>query len=346
MTKVLLFPVAQNIVRLPIDLIQENVVNLRTIYAEEPLDELKESVGAEGLLQPIMVAPNEDGTYELIYGSRRLRAEKSRESSEITAIISEPKSSLNYILMALAENIHREMLDPFEEARVFLRLTKEYGLGAVEIGKLIKKDNAYVTRRLQLISLPDEVQSMVAERKLSIEHASVLSMLPTGDDQSYWAERASEEKFTFAELRKMVQTEGGQPRRARATSGTITAGKFRARLELFVEWFGRAVERLPIKRLNSDERAALIRILGKLEMTLRSLRNTLEKNHADSKSASYGNAGAPRNASEVWPAGHVKKIMAEDRPSDEVLARELGRTVGAIRAMRSHVASTKKRRRA
>lgn len=340
---VLEFPLARNVVRVPIDLIDEDVVRLRSLYGEESMEELRESIEEEGVIQPILIAPKEGGRFELIIGSRRLRAEKLRGSNDITAIVIEPRSPLNYILMALAENIHREQLDPFEEARGFLRLMKEYDLGTMEIASKIRKHHQYVTRRLQLVSLPDEVQASIASGELGIEFATTLARLPSGEIQAYYADKATADKLTRDELSALIKREAiGDPSYRKRRTASVTVSKIYSRVELFVEWLKDLPAETIVRRANSQERASVISALERLEDEIHSLRVQFQGAPAK-KSASYGNVGAPRNANEVWPAGDVKKILAADRPSDEELARELGRTVTAIRAMRSRMSAKKRR---
>lgn len=331
---------------IPVASVFEDLVQLRTEYDEEPLGELGDSMTDEGLLQPILVAALGDGNFELIIGSRRLRAAKRNGHSTIEAIVIEGKSPLNYILMALAENLHREDLNAFEEARAFLRLMKDYGLGVEQVAEKTKKGSQYVTSRIQLLSLPEEVQALIASKSLGLGFVSVLAKLPTGDEQVWFAKKATSDRLTPPELRALINREQGAGVAPRSSTAQLSAEKIRLRIEMFTTWLVKVPRKTVVKRLNATERGIIGQALYALEIEIRTLRHafTGERIEPVKRAMSPGNlVEAPRNAGAEWPAGDLDKIMASDRPSDEELGRLLGRTPAAIRAMRSSMKSTSRK---
>lgn len=338
-----------NVVRLNVDLIQEEVVQLRSEYDEEALSELGDSQDSEGMLYPIIVAPNGDNIYELIIGSRRLRSAKKKGASDIPAAIIEPGTPLSYLLMALAENIHREDLNPFEEARAFLRLMKDYGMGVQEVAQNTRKGEQFVRRRLELLSLPEEVQSMVAGKQLGLQFVTPLARIAEGSAQVHYAQKVIDNRLSLAELQTLIEREGGHPASTRQER-KLSPEKVRVRIDMFTAWLKKVPRKSAIKQLNTDERRAISEALHQAEVEIRTLRALFTSGRFAQPrrlSVSEGNlVTRPRNDGSEWPSGDLSKIMAADRPSDEVLADQLGRTVGAIRGMRHRLTGGTKAARA
>lgn len=340
-------PIANNkIAFLPLDSIQEEVVQLRTVYDDESLSELASSYDEQGVIQPIVVAPAGGEHYELIIGSRRLRAARLRQDPGIPAIIVEQRSPLNYLLMALAENLQREDLNPFEEAGAFLRLLKDYGLSMKEISERTSKSENYVRRRMMLVSLPEVVQQLVAEKKLGLNYVDPLARLPSGEAQVFYAEKAVTHRLTTGELQAMIDRDSDAVE-AHGSVKTLSAEKIRIRIEMFSRYIRRvSANKALTSSLNSAERAAIAKAIQGVEAELRTARSVF----ADWAKSSDVRAAlpdsnvteVPDNHGEEWSLRHVEKITADDRPSDEVLSVELGRTVGAIRAMRFKMQREKK----
>jgi ParB family transcriptional regulator, chromosome partitioning protein len=174
-------------VSLRIDSIVEPEFQLRINYEQEALDALGNSLSEEGMLYPLLVWKHGESGYELIAGSRRLRAAKIRGYTEIPAYIVDAKSPEHAIRLALTENLQREDLDPFEEARGFLRLIFEYKMSQKEIARSLSKTEAFIRNRLALLSLPEIVQEMIASGKLGLQFVNRLGRLPTGEEQVKYA---------------------------------------------------------------------------------------------------------------------------------------------------------------
>ncbi len=336
----------ENVTRVRVDLIQEEVVQLRTSYDEVTLEELGDSYEG-GMLYPIIVAPTETEMYELIIGSRRLRAAKLKQAEDIPAVIIEPDSPLNYILMAFMENIHREDLNPFEEARVFLRLMKDYGMGVQEVAQSTRKGEHFVRNRIELLSLPEEVQGFIAEKKIGLQYVRPLAQLTDGESQVHYASKAIHDRLSVAELQALIAREDGRPPSSRQTR-KLSPEKVRVRIDMFTHWLQGVPRKAVIKQLNAEERQAINEALSKAEVEIRTLRHLFTTGRITAPKSTMRSEGnlveRPRNNGSEWPSGDLTKITASDRPSDEVLARDLGRTVGAIRGMRHRLEGKAKKR--
>lgn len=171
-------PVFPEILRtLPVEQIVKSRYQPRRRLHEEGLRELADSIRAQGVVQPIVVRPLENGCYELIAGERRWRAAQLAELSEIPAIVREvPDQAV--VAIALIENIQREDLNPLEEALALQRLIAEFALTHQQAAEAIGRSRAAVTNLLRLLALTEEVQHLVLERNLDMGHARALLSLP------------------------------------------------------------------------------------------------------------------------------------------------------------------------
>lgn len=145
----------------------------RAHFDEEPLDALADSIGRIGVLQPILVRQVEADRFELIAGERRWRAAKRAGLQTIPALVRsvEDQESLEE---ALVENLHREDLNPLEEAAAFLQLQQDFGLTQQAVANRVGRSRAAVTNATRLLQLPGEVQELIASRRLSAGHGRAL----------------------------------------------------------------------------------------------------------------------------------------------------------------------------
>jgi ParB family chromosome partitioning protein len=161
---------------IPIELIQRGKYQPRTDMHEEALQELANSIRAQGVMQPIVVRPVSDTQYEIIAGERRWRASQLAGLDKIPAII-KPVSDESAIAMALIENIQREDLNPIEEAMALKRLQEEFELTQQEVADAVGRSRAAVTNLLRLISLNPDVRLMLEHGDLEMGHARALLAL-------------------------------------------------------------------------------------------------------------------------------------------------------------------------
>ncbi len=205
-------PADQPASHISIDLIDPNPVQPRHIFQPERLDELAQSIRANGIIQPLVVRPA-DGRYQLVAGERRWRAAKLAGLQSIPAIVQDiPDSRL--LEITLIENIQREDLNPIETANAFARLASELNLTHEEIAQRTGKDRTTITNLLRLLQLPDELQQLVSERRLSQGHARAILGLPTRDLQRNIAERSVAQGLSVRQVEQLVRR-ATEPRTAK-----------------------------------------------------------------------------------------------------------------------------------
>lgn len=163
---------------LPISDITPDKNQPRKHFAQESLTELTESIAHHGVLQPVVVRPAPAGGYQLIAGERRWRAARAAGLTEIPAVVKE-LSDAEAMEIALVENLQREDLDPVEEAFGYQQLIERCNLTQEQAAEKLAKSRPAVTNALRLLALPDEVLTLLSQKKLSVGHAKVLLGLPT-----------------------------------------------------------------------------------------------------------------------------------------------------------------------
>ena len=173
---------------LPLDLLQRGKYQPRTDMRQESLNELAESIKAQGIVQPILVRPlprrnaGEAQRYEIIAGERRWRAAQIAGLAEIPAVIREVPDEAA-VAMALIENIQRENLNPLEEARALSRLIEEFGLTHQGAAEAVGRSRAAVSNLLRLMELSDEVKGLLEARSIEMGHARALLGLSSARQQ-------------------------------------------------------------------------------------------------------------------------------------------------------------------
>lgn len=195
------------LLELPIDQIQPNPLNPRTIFQKEKLDELAQSIKANGIIQPLVVRKAEDGTFQLIAGERRWRASKLAGLEKVPVVVQNFAED-RLLEITLIENIQREDLNPMEVAQAFEKLSQEHGLSHEEIGNRTGKDRSTVSNTLRLLRLPTSIQLLLAEQKLSMGHARAILGLPTEELQCELAEKAAAASLSVRQVEQLVQKVG------------------------------------------------------------------------------------------------------------------------------------------
>ncbi|WP_298075100.1 ParB/RepB/Spo0J family partition protein, partial [uncultured Corynebacterium sp.] len=209
---------------LPLDAIRTNAKQPREVFDEEALQELVHSIKEFGLMQPIVVrrAPDEDSTYELIMGERRLRAAKRAGFEVIPAIVRETADD-EMLRDALLENIHRVQLNPLEEAAAYQQLMEEFGVTQEQLAKKIGRSRPLITNMIRLLQLPVSVQRRVGAGVLSAGHARALLGLKSGaEEQEKLATRVVSEGLSVRATEEAVTLLN---RGDKAASGTKVPGR-------------------------------------------------------------------------------------------------------------------------
>ena len=209
---------------LPVDLIQRGKYQPRRDMEPESLQELADSIKAQGVMQPIVVRPVSDRKYEIIAGERRWRATQLADLHSIPAVVRDVPDEAA-IAMALIENIQREDLNPIEEAAALQRLQQEFELTQQEVATAIGKSRSTVANLLRLMSLQEDVRRLVEHGDLEMGHARALLALD-GEHQSHTARsvvaRGLSVRQTEALVRKLLeQGQNPEPDHARELDPNI-----------------------------------------------------------------------------------------------------------------------------
>ena len=194
----------EELVTIPVDRIAFSRYQPRKACDQERLDELARSIEEVGLVQPIVVRSMGVDSYELVAGERRLRATRQGGFNTISAVLRET-SDLEQAEMVLLENLQREDLNPMELAAAFHKLGSGlFHLTQEEIAKRSGKDRSTVANFLRLLRLPEEVQALVAEGKLSFGHAKALMSLPTPGLMIEVAHKIAKDELTVRQAEALV----------------------------------------------------------------------------------------------------------------------------------------------
>jgi ParB family chromosome partitioning protein len=188
---------------LPVDLIGRGRYQPRRNFDEDKLRELADSIAAQGVVQPVVVRPVEDGRYELIAGERRWRASQLAGLSEIPAVVREVDDQ-TAMAMGLIENIQRDDLNPLEEAQALHRLTDEFSLTHQEAADAVGRSRASVSNLLRLLDLNPEVKALIDQKKLEMGHARALLALK-GGMQSEVAAKVAAKGLSVRETEALVR---------------------------------------------------------------------------------------------------------------------------------------------
>ena len=188
---------------LPVEIIQRGKYQPRRDMQPEALEELAESIKAQGVMQPIVVRPVGADKYEIIAGERRWRATQLAGLDTIPALIKDVPDEAA-VAMALIENIQREDLNPMEEALALSRLQHEFGLTHQQVANAVGKSRATVTNLLRLMSLRDDVQKMLEHGDLEMGHARALLGLPV-EQQSAAASQVVSKGLSVRQTEALVR---------------------------------------------------------------------------------------------------------------------------------------------
>jgi ParB family chromosome partitioning protein len=225
--------------RLPIDAIQPNPMQPRSVFNPDRLEELAASIRANGIIQPLIVRRHGDA-YQLVAGERRWRAAKLAEVREVPVVVQDVADP-NLLELALIENIQREDLNAIETAHAYDRLNREFGLSHEEIGRRTGKDRTSIVNMIRLLKLPKEVQGLVAVQRLSMGHARALLGLATHAQQIEIAEKAAAQGMSVRQIEALVQQMVHDSGRGGKSDGQRTESKLDANTKAAVDQLERAL---------------------------------------------------------------------------------------------------------
>lgn len=201
--------------------IQPGRYQARVQIDDEALQELADSIKAQGIIQPVIVRERGLSQYELIAGERRWRASQLAGLTEIPVVI-KTISDETALAMGLIENLQRENLNPIEEAQGLKRLADEFGLTHETIAKAVGKSRSAISNSLRLLSLPEPVQEMLYQRRLEMGHARALLTLHVVD-QLELAQKAVKNGWSVREVERRSQLahQKAKPEAAKTISSDI-----------------------------------------------------------------------------------------------------------------------------
>jgi len=203
-----------SITNLAIEQIDPNPMQPRSVFHQERLQELAQSIRINGIIQPL-VARRRGERFQLVAGERRWRAAKLAGLSEVPVVVREFADD-KLLEVTLIENIQREDLNAIEVAHALEGLHKDLGLTHEEIARRTGKDRTTVTNMLRLLRLPGDVQALIAEHRLSMGHARAILGLPTPELQRQAAEKVTAQGLSVRQAERLVNrmTETREPKSA------------------------------------------------------------------------------------------------------------------------------------
>jgi ParB family chromosome partitioning protein len=218
---------------LPLAAVTPNPRQPRQVFDEEAMAELVHSIREIGLLQPVVVRPTGEGSYELVMGERRWRATQEAGLATIPAIVRETGDDA-MLRDALLENLHRAQLNPLEEAAAYQQLLDDFGCTHDELATRIGRSRPQISNTLRLLRLSPAVQRRVAAGVLSAGHARTLLAITDEGTQDRMASRVVAEGISVRGLEEIVAVgdldEGAPPRQRRARAVAPAVADLAARL--------------------------------------------------------------------------------------------------------------------
>lgn len=204
---------------IPIDLVQRNPQQPRKHFDESDLTDLANSVRTHGVLQPILVRPIADGRFEIVAGERRWRAAQRAGLHAIPAVVRE-LNEVEVLEIAIVENVQRTDLNPIEEAQGFQALIDRFGRTQEEIAEAVGKSRPHIANMLRLLKLPDDLQEMVRDGRLSSGHARAILTAP---DAHGLAKKAISEGLSVREVERLAQQAKDEKHGPRASAAAAEA---------------------------------------------------------------------------------------------------------------------------
>lgn len=219
--------VGQRIMEVPIDKIARNPHQPRLTFDHAELEDLISSIREHGVIQPLIVTPQPDGTFQLIAGERRLRASTIAGLKTVPAIVRDA-TELQKLELAIIENVQRADLNAIEEAKAYQRLIDEFGMTQDDVGRKMGKSRPQVGNTIRLLQLPAEIQQALVEKKISASNGRTLLSLPTDEERMQLFHAMIAGNFTVRQTEERV----GVRRLPHTLDPNISAAEDRLRTKL------------------------------------------------------------------------------------------------------------------
>ena len=222
---------------LPLDQLRPNRWQPRSEFDDTGLDELAESIKAQGIVQPLVVTTRDRKTYTIVAGERRWRAARRAGLDEVPVVVREVTGDRELLELALVENLQRADLNPVEEAEAYRSLQGSFGLSQEEIGRRVGRSRVTITNSLRLLNLPDEVLDLLRSGRLTAGQARPLLSLESDEAQLRLARRAVEAGMSARQLEAAVRPKarGQRAERRPDPNDAAAAEKLTRRLQTKVE---------------------------------------------------------------------------------------------------------------
>src|ERR671914_2548685 len=195
---------SEEMVEIDLDLIEPNNFQPRTSFDEERLEQLAQSIRANGIIQPLLVRRLSSDKYQLVAGERRWRAAQRAGLHRVPCVIKEiPEDKM--LELALIENIQRQELNAIEEAHAYKRLIETLGLTQETVAQRVGRDRTFVTNYLRPLRLPEDIQQLVEESKITMGHARALLGIDDIDKQRELALSIVEHNLSVREIERAIK---------------------------------------------------------------------------------------------------------------------------------------------
>src|SRR5262245_24853969 len=214
-------PLDQDFIELDIDRLDPAEVQPRSVFKEDKLEELAQSIRHNGIIQPLVVRRSGD-RFQIIAGERRWRAAQRAGLHRVPCIIKDVAEE-NLLELSLIENIQREELNPIEEANAYKKLLEQRSLTQEEVAQRVGKERSSITNMLRLLKLPTDVQKLVEEEQLSMGHARALLSIASTEDQITLANRIAKGALSVRDTEQLVKKSKNRSNRAEGTRSTNSA---------------------------------------------------------------------------------------------------------------------------
>lgn len=255
-------PAEHRILQIPIEEIEPNPHQPRHYFDHGQLEDLISSIKEHGVIQPLVVSPKPDGTYQLIAGERRFRASTLAGLKTVPAILRDA-SEQEKLELAIIENVQRQDLNPIEEAKAYIRLMDEFNLTQEEVSAKVGKSRPQVANTVRLLQLPEEIQQALIERKISASNARTLLSLPTEAERLAMFHSMLQGSFTVRQTEARVQrVRGGGAPTDPNIAATEEALRERLKTKVTIKRDQRGAGEIKIKFASDEEFEHLVQMLG------------------------------------------------------------------------------------
>jgi ParB family chromosome partitioning protein len=223
-------PARDHLMHIPVDLLSRGKYQPRVDMREESLEELADSIRAQGVVQPIVVrpvgthAPGDPQRYEIIAGERRWRAAQMAGLADIPAVVRRVEDEAA-IALSLIENIQRENLNPLEEALALSRLITEFELTHQQAAEAVGRSRAAVSNLLRLLDLPQAIRPLIEKRELEMGHARALLSLTNARQQAEVGALVAKKGLSVRETEALVRRLLAHARRGDSTASSKSRSK-------------------------------------------------------------------------------------------------------------------------